>query len=92
MKIRAKLLLYKGGRETPFQNGYRPLFDFDSTSLVSGRIMLSSEKKMVYPGEETEVEIEFISDDYFGNKLHVGEKILFTESKKPLGEIEIIEI
>lgn len=92
MKIRAKLFLYKEGREKPFENGYRPLFNFGSTSLVSGRITLPLEKKLVYPGEEIKVDIDFISKDYFGKKLRIGEKILFSESKVPLGEIEIIEI
>lgn len=92
MRIRAKLFLYEEGRKKPFENGYRPLFDFGSTSLVSGRITLPLGKKLVYPGEIIKADIDFISKDYFGKKLRIGEKILFFESKIPLGEIEIIEI
>jgi len=90
--IKAKLYLYPDVRETPFHNGYRPTFDFGTESFTSGRIRLLDEKKSFFPGEKDEVEIDFLSNNFFGERFKVGEKIIFTEGLTPVGEIEILKI
>jgi len=89
--IRAKLKLYENVRKTPFISGYRPTFDFGK-GLTSGRILLPNNKDFFSPGEEGEVEINFLFKEFLGNKLNVGENIIFTEGITPIGEIEIVKI
>lgn len=91
ISIKAILHFYDNVRKTPFSNGYRPAFDFESESLTSGRILLENEK-LFYPGEIGEVKIEFLFEEFLKNKLEIGEKIYFYEGPNRLGEIEIIEI
>ncbi len=90
--IKAKLYLYNNVRKTPFYSGYRPTFDFGAESLTSGRITLLQEKKSFFPGEEEEVEIDFLFKEFLGKKCKIGEKIVFTEGLTKIGEIEILEI
>ncbi|AKK73619.1 hypothetical protein HX13_21720 [Chryseobacterium sp. P1-3] len=89
--IRAKLNLYQDVRQTPFISGYRPTFDLGK-GLTSGRILLLNNKKSFLPGEEDEVEINFLSKEFLGTKFKVGEKVMFTEGLTPVGEIEILKI
>ncbi|WP_034672150.1 hypothetical protein [Epilithonimonas caeni] len=91
MTIRAKLYLYKNVRKTPFINGYRPTFNLGK-GLTSGRILLLNGKKSFFPGEEDEVEINFLSENFLGDKFKVGENIIFTEGLTPIGEIKILRI
>lgn len=90
--IKANLNLYKNIRTVPFKSGYRPTFDFGTKSLSSGRITLLKGKESFFPGEEDEVEINFLSNKFLGKRFKVGEKIIFTEGLTPVGEIEILEI
>jgi len=90
--IKAKLYLYNDVRKIPFHSGYRPTFDFGTKSLTSGRIRLLKEKESFSPGEEDEVEIDFLFKEFLGEKCEVGEKIIFTEGLTPVGEIEILKI
>ena len=49
----------RGGRHTPFFNGYRPQFYFRTTD-VTGSIKLPEGQEMVMPGDNTNMEIELI--------------------------------
>ena len=89
--IRAQLHLYKNVRQNPFINGYRPTFDLGK-GLTSGRILLLNDKESFLPGEEGEVEINFLSKDFLGDKFKVGENVIFTEGITPIGEIKILKI
>lgn len=90
--IKAMLHLYDNIRKTPFSNGYRPAFDFGSESLTSGRILLDNENQLFYPNKTEEVKINFMFNEFFNNRLKVGERIYFYEGSNQLGEIEILEI
>lgn len=90
--IKANLHLYRGKRETPFTNGYRPTFDFGMESLTSGRIRLLGDKENVFPGEIATVEIDFLFKEFLGKKFKVGEIVFFTEGLIVVGEIEILDI
>jgi elongation factor Tu len=49
----------EGGRHSPFFNGYRPQFYFQTTD-ITGTVQLPEEKQMVMPGDNTEVNVELI--------------------------------
>jgi translation elongation factor EF-Tu-like GTPase len=91
--VKANLKLYYGekARQTPFTNGYRPLFNFGEDMKTSGQINLI-DKNEFSPGENGVVEIAFLNDEYLGKDFNVGTKFSFGEGKIPLGEGEIIEI
>lgn len=89
--IRAMLYLYENVREKPFVSGYRPTFDL-GRGLTSGRIILLNEKEKFFPGEKGEVEINFLSKEFLGDKFKVGENIVFTEGLLSIGEIKILKI
>src|SRR5699024_1644080 len=50
----------EGGRHTPFFQNYRPQFYFRTTD-VTGVIQLPDGVEMVMPGDNIELEVEFIS-------------------------------
>ncbi len=88
--VRAKIHLYANGRDTPFTNGYRPLFDFFKGSLISGQINLINTLSLA-PGEEGEAVIRFASAELVGY-LGVGQMFAFGEGKSKLGTIVILEL
>jgi len=49
----------EGGRHSPFFNGYRPQFYFQTTD-ITGTVQLPEDKQMVMPGDNTEVNVELI--------------------------------
>lgn len=91
IKVKAKIRLYKDGRQTPFTDGYRPLFNFIDEMKTSGQITLD-DKQEFFPGDEDIVEIAFLTKDYLGNNFGVGTKFTFDEGREPLGEGEIKEL
>lgn len=93
IKVTAFLKLYKGDRkrQSSFYSGYRPHFLFPNGSLTSGSIQLV-DKSEIYPGEECEVVITFISNKYLGDNFSAGVIGYFSEAAEPVGEIEIKEI
>lgn len=91
VKIRAHIKLYENGRKTPFNTGYKPLFNFIEEMKTSGRIDLI-DKEQFYPGEEGEVEIIFLNRDYLGSDFDIGKTFLFGEGAVPLGEGMVKEI
>lgn len=91
VKIRAHIKLYENGRKTPFNSGYKPLFNFIEEMKTSGRIDLV-DKEQFYPGEEGDVEIIFLNRDYLGSDFDIGKTFLFGEGAVPLGEGMVKEI
>jgi len=91
VKTRAYIKLFESGRKTPFTSGYRPLFSFTEEMKTSGSITLI-DKDRFHPGDEGEVEIVFISEEYLGATFGKGSKFLFGEGGPPLGEGEIIQV
>ena len=93
IKVKAKIKLYKSdsGRKTPFNNGYRPLFNFIPEMKTSGQITLKDREEF-FPGDEVVVEIAFLNKDYLGNDFGAGTKFTFGEGAEPLGEGEIREV
>lgn len=91
VKIRAYIKLYENGRKTPFNSGYKPLFNFIEEMKTSGRIDLI-DKEQFYPGEEGEVEIIFLNRDYLGSDFDIGKTFLFGEGAVLLGEGMVKEI
>ncbi len=89
--VKAIIRLYNNGRQSPFSNGYRPLFSFVNSMKTSGQIILS-EHKLFYPGNEEEVEIRFLSKEYLGNDFKVGSTFTFGEGHNTLGEGKILRI
>jgi GTPase len=85
VKIKANIKLYKGSRKSPFQSGYRPMFNFIDEMKTSGKIDLI-DKDEFCPGEEGEVNITFINKKYLGDDFDIGKKFTFGE-----GEITEIE-
>lgn len=91
IKIKAKLYLYKeNGRKTGFKTGYRPLFDFGSSSKKSGQITLINQD-IFDIGTKNDVYVEFL-DYNFINDFKIGKKFYFDEGLNLLGEGEILEI
>lgn len=93
IKVKAKIKLYEGEkkRQTPFNSGYRPLFQFIETTKTSGQISFINQCQF-RPGDVGIVEITFLSKEYLGDDFGVGKTFNFFESQEPLGEGEIIEI
>ena len=91
--IKAKIKLFKGKnkRQTPFNTGYRPLFDFVKKSKISGKITLI-DREIFKPGEEGIVEITFLNKEFLGSNFGMGTSFKFYESEEPLGEGEILEV
>ena len=93
VKVKAKIKLYAGEpyRKTPFTNGYRPLFNFISDMKKSGQIMLLNKSKFK-PGDEDDVEITFIDNNYLGSDFGKGKTFTFGEGSQVLGEGQILEV
>jgi len=93
IKVKAKIKLFEGSnkRQTPFANGYRPLFKFIEGTMTSGQISLINQEQFK-PGEEGVVEIAFLNNEFLGDDFGIGKLFNFYESKEPLGEGEILEI
>ncbi len=51
----------EGGRHTPFFNNYRPQFYFRTTD-VTGALKLAAGTEMIMPGDNTNIEVELISN------------------------------
>jgi len=49
----------EGGRHSPFFNGYRPQFYFQTTD-ITGTVDLPEDKQMVMPGDNSEINVELI--------------------------------
>jgi elongation factor Tu len=49
----------EGGRHSPFFNGYRPQFYFQTTD-ITGTVDLPEDKQMIMPGDNTEINVELI--------------------------------
>ncbi|HET6611656.1 MAG TPA: elongation factor Tu [Kofleriaceae bacterium] len=63
-KFKAEVYVLKkdeGGRHTPFFNGYRPQFYFRTTD-VTGVATLPEGTEMVMPGDNTNLDVELISE------------------------------
>lgn len=93
IKVKATISLFKGAgkRTMPITCGYRPLFEFLSTSRTSGSIQLIDCPTLA-PGEEANAEITFLNQIFLGSDFTVGRKAYFYETEEPLGEILILEI
>lgn len=93
IKIKAKIKLYSGElyRKTPFTNGYRPLFNFVTDMKKSGQITLLN-KSEFKPGEEGDVEIAFLNNDYLGSDFGIGKSFTFGEGVNALGEGQVLEV
>jgi len=90
INIKAQIKLYKGQgyRQTPFIDGYRPLFNFVSDMKKSGRINLS-DRKQFSPGDE---DIVTIDEKYLGNDFGKDKSFTFSEGPHILGEGKVLEV
>ncbi len=83
----------EGGRKTPFFTGYRPQFYFRTTD-VTGVISLNDEdlaqdqKKMVMPGDNTELQVELITTI----AMEKGLKFAIREGGKTVGAGSVTEV
>ncbi len=93
VNVRAIIKLYRGDsyRRTPFNSGYKPLFNFVSDMKKSGKITLLNKNKF-NPGEEDEVKITFLDNTYLGSDFGNGKKFTFSEGSHVLGEGKILEV
>ena len=91
IKVKAYIKLYKNSRLTPFQSGYRPMFNFIDEMKTSGKIDLLGGDEFC-PGEEGEVYITFISREYLGEDFAIGKRFAFGEGMEPFGEGVVEEI
>ena len=95
IKVLAKIELFAGEnmRQTPFSNGYRPVFNFvNAKTKISGKIDLI-EINSFAPGTSEIVQVTFIkgmiSNDYFRK----GETFTISEGGEyNLGKGEILEV
>ncbi len=87
-RVRAKIKLYSGQnkRQTPFTNGYRPLFDVLEKTKTSGMITLL-DRQAFNPGDEGIVEIKFLEAN-----CSEGTLFYFYESVEALGEGVVVEV
>jgi len=77
----------EGGRHTPFFNGYRPQFYFRTTD-VTGTITLPEGVEMVMPGDNTEMEINLISNI----ALEEGQRFAIREGGRTIGAGSVTKI
>ena len=82
-----------GGRSTPAYSGYRPHIEFAGIPEMrtSGQ-QIFKDKKVVNPGDTVIAEITILAHEYVEGKLFVGQKFLFCEGSRKIGDGEIIEI
>jgi translation elongation factor EF-Tu-like GTPase len=81
IKITAKIKLFSGAgvRQTPFLNGYRPMFNFEGASTkISGKIELLNAASFG-PGMSGIVTIVFLKGLIDGIYFRAGEKFTFDE-------------
>ncbi|WP_306353300.1 hypothetical protein [Flavobacterium sp. '19STA2R22 D10 B1'] len=92
LKIKAKIYLYQyKARKTPFNSGYRPLFNFENDIKISGNIELIN-TDLFYPGLQDEVFITFISDSVSKNDIKLDTIFSFDEGLNILGEGQVVEV
>lgn len=77
----------EGGRHNPFFSGYRPQFYFRTTD-ITGTVTFSDEKKMVMPGDNTEVDVELI----YPIAMEKGLKFAIREGGRTVASGQVIEI
>ena len=93
VSVRAIIKLYEGKdyRKTPFNDGYKPLFNFVSDMKKSGKITLLN-KDEFKPGDEGEVNITFLDHKYLGPDFGNGKEFTFSEGTHTLGEGKVLEV
>jgi translation elongation factor EF-Tu-like GTPase len=90
-KIKAKIKINtKGGRTLPFTTGYRPGFVFIKNKQTSGSINLL-EKEELSPGEQSVVEIYFVSNVLLG-EIKSSTMFKFYEGPCEIGEGIVLEV
>ncbi len=77
----------EGGRHSPFFNGYRPQFYFQTTD-ITGTVQLPEEKQMVMPGDNTEINVELIHPV----AMEKGLRFAIREGGKTVASGQVIEI
>jgi len=77
----------EGGRHTPFFSGYRPQFFF-STTDVTGSVVLPKGVEMVMPGDNTNLEIQLITDV----AMEKGQRFAIREGGRTVGAGSVTEI
>ncbi|MBD3853198.1 MAG: elongation factor Tu [Acidobacteria bacterium] len=89
-KFRAEVYVLtkeEGGRHTPFFRGYRPQFFFRTTD-VTGAVNLDEGVEMVIPGDNTNLEVELITDI----AMEKGLRFAIREGGRTVGAGSITEI
>ncbi|MBN1686823.1 MAG: elongation factor Tu [Spirochaetales bacterium] len=77
----------EGGRHSPFFNGYRPQFYFQTTD-ITGTVDLPEEKQMVMPGDNTEINVELIHPV----AMEKGLRFAIREGGRTVASGQVIEI
>ena len=77
----------EGGRHTPFFSGYRPQFYFRTTD-VTGNVQLPEGVEMVMPGDNTEMQVELISNI----AMEEGLRFAIREGGRTVGAGRVTEI
>lgn len=72
----------EGGRKTPVISGYRPGIKFELSDMLTSGAQTFIDRKIVYPGDTVEAEINIISVDYFAGQLK--EKMNFDFREGPI--------
>ncbi|MRG44192.1 hypothetical protein GFS24_03655 [Chitinophaga sp. SYP-B3965] len=91
--VLAEITLYEGGgmRNTPFTNGYRPLFNLrDVSTKISGHINIV-ERECFSPGETGKVTISFLQGMVDDSSFNINEEFTFGEGIGILGKGRILE-
>lgn len=78
------------GRTWPIRTGYRPGFNFFNEKLTSGSIKLLH-SEFLEPGEETIVEVNFISNELLGD-IRIGTEFKFYEGPVEIGSGKVLKI
>jgi elongation factor Tu len=90
-KIEASISIHQeGGRTKPIKTGYRPGFNFVEKQQTSGSIDLL-EKEELKPGEESLVEVNFISNELLG-EIKPGTDFRFYEGPNEIGKGKVLEV
>jgi len=85
--------LKDGGRNTPVYSGYRPHIEFQGIPemLTSGQ-QIFKDKEAVFPGGTVVAEITILSHEYMEGKLFEGQKFIFFEGSRKIGDGTIKKI
>ncbi len=89
-KFKAEIYALKkeeGGRHTPFFAGYRPQFYFRTTD-VTGSVKLPSGVEMIMPGDNTNLEIELITEV----AMEKGLRFAIREGSRTVGAGTVTEV